>query len=163
MKWCGVRQGGLSPNFLLLPCDLVPIYPMGLLFGTDLTAISRSLAKCPSWNLEPPSLPLSAKGIVLIFWFEVMFIPLFMLFTMWLQHVHLYWEFLLLVKVYQIEFKPYINALQGNWAKSVKVFCFNPRNVLTFIVEASTLHFCLSLVLNNSSSEARGKCKDLRD
>lgn len=46
------------------------------------------------------------------------------------------------------------------------VFCFflSPRNVLrTSLVEASKLHFYLSLVLNNSSSKARGMCKDFCD
>lgn len=38
MMWS--RVCGLGPNFLLLPCGLEPVYPFGLLFDTDLTAIS---------------------------------------------------------------------------------------------------------------------------
>lgn len=52
---------------------------------------------------------------------------------------------------------------RGIGQKSVKLFFFFliPGNVLrTSLVETSKLHFYLSLVLDNSSSEARGTCKD---
>ena len=54
----------------------------------------------------------------------------------------------------------------GKVCETVFVFFFflGPETVLrTSLVEASKLHFCLSLVLNNSSSEARGMCKDFCD
>lgn len=49
----------------------------------------------------------------------------------------------------------------GRACETLFFFFINPRNVLrTSLVEASKLHFYLSLVLKNSSSEARGIYKD---
>ena len=52
----------------------------------------------------------------------------------------------------------------GKICETLFVFFLGPETVLrTSLVEASKLHFCLSLVLNNSSSEARRMCKEFCD
>ena len=52
----------------------------------------------------------------------------------------------------------------GKTCETLLVFFLGPETVLrTSLVEASKLHFCLSLVLNNSSSKARRMCKEFCD